>query len=74
MSHRTVKTLPRLDPHDWIDTPGDPLTCARCSLIRQNEAHDPARIAAHQADQAAREERLHQQQQAVAGRYNPEED
>jgi hypothetical protein len=64
---RTVKPAVHAYTDDGTRDHNDAGRCTSCGTPERNGRHDPAVL-------AARAERLHQQQAAVAGRYNPEED
>lgn len=69
MSRRS-RTIPRRakaarrTPHDVVVDVDDPLTCGRCHLLRKHGIHDPATVAAYNAEITAAAA-------AVARRYEP---
>ena len=59
MARRTIATLKRPDPHDYVEDPEAPGTCKTCHLIEVNKLHDPELVAAWKRDQAYHEQQTH---------------
>lgn len=64
MARRTIATLRRPDPHEYVEDPDAPGTCATCHLIEANKLHDPDLVAAWQRDQAYHQQQTHVAQEA----------